>query len=177
MNLYLATNYGVVHNAENKYLSSNFNYSVCVFNAMDIIQINGYLRSVLIRFDKEMQFRSDKHIYCYLISPSNKSNSFYISSKYKLIEMKNDLSAQRYYYETKVDEKLFVCNGQYIAISFTNETGFPRSVSRRNQHSLELDQIEKALSHGESVEFNVDSELGVAISFDIEPLLSKITCF
>jgi hypothetical protein len=82
------------------------------------------------------------------------------------------------YYKT-AEKRLFVTNGQYIAIGFTQQTGFPCNVSQRNQHSIDLDQIELVcpIAAKTPIQFNVESSRGVSIRFNIEPSPGKRTNF
>ncbi|CAF1186544.1 unnamed protein product [Rotaria sp. Silwood1] len=149
--------------------ASNFNHPICVFNAVDMIQANGFLNTISIRFDNSSKpFPVDKLPVCYLISPTNNPNSFLIAFKCQLQSLSNNMK-DIFHYKT-AEKPPFVTNGQYIAIGFTYETGFPCNVPQRNQHSLDLSRIELILSTAAktSIQFNVESRQGVAISFNID---------
>jgi len=164
----LVTNYGILDDDTiSKSSTSGFNSPICVFNAIDTIQVNGFLNTVSIRFDNTKSYTPNSLLVCYLISPTNDPNLFHIAYKCSLEPISNN-STNLCHYKT-TDARVFVTNGQYIAIGFTHQTGFPCNISRRNQHSLGLDQIESLspFPSKRSIQFNVKNSHGVAISFNI----------
>jgi hypothetical protein len=165
----LVTNYGIVE--DENISASTFDHPVCVFNAIDMIQMNGFLNKISICFDDTKPFSVNHRLYCYLISPTNDPNSFLIVYKCLLRSISNNSSNICHYENADKQKALFVTNGQYIAIGFTHQTGFPCNVSQRNQHSIRLDQIEhlSSLPAKTPIQFNVDSSQGVAITFNIVP--------
>jgi len=140
-----------------------------------MIQVNGFLNTISIRFDSPKPFSEHKSPVCYLISPTNDPNSFLIVSKCQLRLLSNNLTDICHY--ITAGKSLFVTNGQYIGIGFTQETGFPCNVSQRNQHSFDLDQIEVVcpIAGKTPIQFNVESSQGVSIRFNIDPSPSKRT--
>ncbi len=165
----LVTNYGIVDDESiSNNSTSHFNHSICVFNAIDMIQINGFLHTISIRFDNTKPYSPNHPLCCYLISPTNHPNLFHIAYKCSLQSISNT-PTNLCHYKT-LDKQLFVTNGQYIAIGFTHQTGFPCNVPHRNQHSLRLDQIEDlCLPSKRPIEFQGKSSDGVAVSFNILP--------
>jgi hypothetical protein len=172
-NYNLGTKYGVVD--DDNISPSSFDHPICVFNAIDMIQVNGFLNTISIRFDSTKSFSANKPLVCYLVSSTNDLKSFLTVYKCQLQPSSNK-STVIHHYKT-AEKKLFVTPGQYIAIAFTDQTGFPSNVPQRNQHSVDLDQIENVCSIAgkRSIQFNVESELGVAISFTIDPSPGKST--
>jgi hypothetical protein len=164
------TNYGTVDDDRVSTNSANkFNYPICIFNAIDMIQINGFLNTISIRFDNTIPRSSNSPLCCYLISPTNDPTLFYIAYKCSL-QLTSANSTNLCQYKT-TEKQLFVTNGQYIAIAFTQQTGFPCIVPHRNQHSIRLEQIEDScyFSNKRAVQFEGNRSEGVAISFNILP--------
>ncbi|UJR10974.1 hypothetical protein I4U23_015159 [Adineta vaga] len=151
-------------------LESHFEHAVCVFNAIDMIQINGFLNTISIRFDSTKLLLSNRSLVCYLISPTDDLNSFLIVHKCQL-RLVPTIFSDIHQYKT-IEKQIFVTSGQYIAIGFTPQTGFPCAIPQRNQHSINLNQIinRSPTAAKQPIQFKVNSQLGVAISFTIDPV-------
>jgi len=142
-----------------------------------MIQVNGFLSTISIRFDSTERSSADKPPVCYVTSPTNDPNSFLIVSKCQL-QLSSKSMPDICHYKT-AEKRLFVIHGQYIAIGFTYRTGFPCHVSKRNQYSCDLDRVERVrrIAAKTPIQFNVHSTQGVAITFNIDPCPGKITIF
>jgi hypothetical protein len=142
-----------------------------------MIQVNGFLNTISIRFDGAKSSSANKPPVCYVISPTNDPNLFLIVSKCQLQLSSKNMPDICHYKTT--EKRLFVIHGQYIAIGFTYQTGFPCNVSKRNQHVCDLDRIELVdpIATKTPIQFNVPSTQGVAITFNIDPCPGKITMF
>jgi hypothetical protein len=133
-----------------------------------MVQVNGFLNTISIRFRSRTESSVRTSPVCYFISPTNNPKLFLIALKCKLHPLSTTVTDICHY---KPAEELFVSSGLYIAIGFTHETGFPCNVSQRNQHSFELDpkEVKSFILARKPIEFHDESAQGAAISFNINP--------